>query len=522
MQEEMDLLHQSYFGFGTFSSRKAQISGILDEEEVAKKEDVIETLTEWALLGCKPVNCLMLMIGKLRPFHRSYMKNLERYSRLVGILNYLIVTNEDILSPFGVLSQFIYDPYTSHRDAILRVLSLVRLYGDNKFTIDIEKNQVFHQRAKHMKLIFILLKIGLIEQTREKDETVLGLYVLFLLVKYVHFQLIGGKLLLELNRLLRPGGFFIWSATPVYNYKKIPEDFKIWEAMKKLTKSMCWEVKSVSIEKVNKIGVAVYQKPTSNECLERRLQNDPPLCNESVDPNAAWKIPLQACIDKIPIIASERGSKWPEKWPSRIEKPPYWLLSSQIGVYGKAAPEDFIVDHEHWKRVVTKSYMSGLGINWSFVRNVMDMRAVYGGFAAALKDMNVWVMNVVSIDSPDTLPIIYERGLFGIYHDWCESFSTYPRTYDLLHADHLFSKIKRKCNMMGLVAEVDRLLRPEGILIVRDKVETMNEVESVVTSMHWEVSLTYSKDKEGLLCVRKTMWRPKDIEALKYAIDQPF
>jgi hypothetical protein len=54
------------------------------------------------------------------------------------------------------------------------------------------------------------------------------------------------------------------------------------------------------------------------------------------------------------------------------------------------------------------------------------------------------VFNVVNIDAPDTLPIIYERGLFGIYHDWCESFSTYPRTYDLLHADKLFSKIKER------------------------------------------------------------------------------
>lgn len=70
---------------------------------------------------------------------------------------------------------------------------------------------------------------------------------------------------------------------------------------------------------------------------------------------------------------------------------------------------------------------------------------VVSRFAAALRDLNVWVMNVVSIDSPDTLPIIYERGLFGIYHDWCESFSTYPRTYDLLHADHLFSSLKKRC-----------------------------------------------------------------------------
>lgn len=58
--------------------------------------------------------------------------------------------------------------------------------------------------------------------------------------------------------------------------------------MTKLTKAMCWELIAVNKDKVNKVGVAVYQKPISNECYEGRPQNDPPLCNESDDPNAAW------------------------------------------------------------------------------------------------------------------------------------------------------------------------------------------------------------------------------------------
>jgi hypothetical protein len=71
-------------------------------------------------------------------------------------------------------------------------------------------------------------------------------------------------------------------------------------------------------------------------------------------------------------------------------------------------------------------------------------------FAAALRDMKVWVMNIVPVDAPDTLPIIYERGLFGMYHDWCESFSTYPRSYDLVHADNLFSKLKYRSDHLSL------------------------------------------------------------------------
>lgn len=40
-------------------------------------------------------------------------------------------------------------------------------------------------------------------------------------------QLAEGILLLELNRVLRPGGYFVWSATPVYLKKEA--DVKIWE-----------------------------------------------------------------------------------------------------------------------------------------------------------------------------------------------------------------------------------------------------------------------------------------------------
>ncbi|KAH9717362.1 putative methyltransferase PMT26 [Citrus sinensis] len=322
----------------------------------------------------------------------------------------------------------------------------------------------------------------------------------------VPWHIEGGKLLLELNRVLRPGGFFIWSATPVY--QKLPEDVEIWNAMSQLIKAMCWELVSISKDTINKVGIAVYRKPTSNECYEKRSQQQPPVCSGSDDPNAAWHVPLQACMHKVPEESLERGSQWPEQWPARLEKTPYWLLSSQVGVYGKSAPEDFTADYEHWKRVVSKSYLNGMGINWSTVRNVMDMRSVYGGFAAAMKDISVWVMNVISIDSPDTLPIIYERGLFE--HELCY--------LPLPSAEVAMLSGPCRCNLVAVVAEVDRILRPEGKLIVRDDVETINELESMVKGMQWEVRMTYSKDKEGLLCVEKSMWRPKELETIKYAI----
>ncbi|KAK9073144.1 hypothetical protein SSX86_007467 [Deinandra increscens subsp. villosa] len=333
----------------------------------------------------------------------------------------------------------------------------------------------------------------------------------------VPWHIEGGKLLLELNRVLRPGGYFVWSATPVYQNKS--EDVEIWEAMSKLTKAMCWELVVINNDKLNEVGAAIYRKPTSNDCYENRQQNDPPLCESKDDPDAVWNVKLEACMHKVPVDESVRGSKWPETWPQRLESPPYWLKASDVGVYGKPAPEDFTTDYDHWKHVVSKSYLNGLGIDWSSVRNVMDMRSIYGGFAAALRDMKVWVMNVVPLDSPDTLPLIYERGLFGIYHNWCESFSTYPRSYDLLHADHLFSDVKKRCKLQSLMAEVDRILRPGGNLILRDNVETIAEVETMAKSLNWKIKLTYNKDNEGLLCVEKTLWRPTEVETVPYAIE---
>jgi len=61
-----------------------------------------------------------------------------------------------------------------------------------------------------------------------------------------------------------------------------------------------------------------------------------------------------------------------------------------------------------------------LGLGTPQYRNVMDMNALYGGFAANLMASNdpVWVMNVVPTSVPNTLSAIYDRGLVGVLHDW--------------------------------------------------------------------------------------------------------
>ena len=64
---------------------------------------------------------------------------------------------------------------------------------------------------------------------------------------------------------------------------------------------------------------------------------------------------------------------------------------------------------------------------------------------------------------------------------------------------------------MPLIAEVDRIVRPGGKIIVRDDSVTTSEVESLLKSLHWEVRLTFSKDQEGILCAEKSEWRPEKL-----------
>jgi Putative S-adenosyl-L-methionine-dependent methyltransferase len=91
-------------------------------------------------------------------------------------------------------------------------------------------------------------------------------------------------------------------------------------------------------------------------------------------------VPLQTCMHKVPTDPTVHGTQWPQEWPQRLVKVPYWLKgSSRTGIYGKEASQDFQSDYEHWRWVVINSYLNGLGIDWSTIRNVMDMRAAYGG-----------------------------------------------------------------------------------------------------------------------------------------------
>lgn len=96
----------------------------------------------------------------------------------------------------------------------------------------------------------------------------------------------------------------------------------------------------------------------------------------------------------------------------------------------------------------------------------------------------------------------------------CEAFSTYPRTYDLLHAWTVFSDIEKKgCSAEDLLIEMDRILRPNGFVIVRDRRPVAEFIKKYLTALHWESvavvdaeSSSDLEDREVILLIQKKMW----------------
>ncbi|XP_058101590.1 probable methyltransferase PMT3 [Magnolia sinica] len=312
-----------------------------------------------------------------------------------------------------------------------------------------------------------------------------------------------GILLLELDRVLRPGGYFAYSSPEAYAQDE--EYLRIWREMSALVERMCWKIAAKRNQTV------IWVKPLTNDCyMEREPGTQPPLCRSDDDPDAVWGVPMEACITPYSQQNQRARGSGLVPWPARLTAGPPRLADFDY------TNDMFEKDTDIWQRRV-KSYWNLLQpkIELDTLRNVMDMKANLGSFAAALRDKNVWVMNVVPEDGPNTLKIIYDRGLIGTVHDWCEAFSTYPRTYDLLHAWTVFSDIEKKgCSGEDLLIEMDRILRPTGFVIIRDKRPAVEFVKKYLTALHWELVALADADgsemdgDEKVFVIQKKLWIP--------------
>ncbi|XP_057795646.1 probable methyltransferase PMT10 [Salvia miltiorrhiza] len=291
----------------------------------------------------------------------------------------------------------------------------------------------------------------------------------------VNWTVDGGILLLEANRLLRGGGYFVWEAEPVYMYEdKLGEQ---WRAMEDLTSNICWEL-------VNKEEyIAIWQKPLNNSCYLSRDPNvQPSLCNTDDNPEDIWHVDVKACITRLPENGYGTNTS---DWPARLHSPPDRLFTIEMDAE-KSRKELYKAD-SRYRNDIVRGYVGAFHLNQMNLRNVMDMKAGYGGYAAALVDFQFssWVMNVVPVSGPNTLPVIYDRGFIGVMHDWCEPFNTYPRTYDLLNAAGLFSVEQRRCNITNIMLEMDRILRPGGRVYIRDITAVIEQLEEIAKAVGW-------------------------------------
>ncbi|KAK6930606.1 putative S-adenosyl-L-methionine-dependent methyltransferase [Dillenia turbinata] len=304
-----------------------------------------------------------------------------------------------------------------------------------------------------------------------------------------------GLCLLEIDRVLRPGGYWVLSGPPI-NWKIF---YKGWERqavdlqkeqndLEDLARRLCWKKVSES----NRI--AVWRKPTNHvHCIKKiKTWKSPRFCADN-NPDAGWYEKMNACITPLPKVSDvhDVAGGALEKWPKRLNAVPPRIKSGKTeGTSIKAFKEDY----QLWEKRLSHYKLILKSLFTSKYRNIMDMNAGFGGFAAALSKSPVWVMNVVPSDTKNnTLGIIYERGLIGTYMNWCEAFSTYPRTYDLLHASGVFSMYMDKCDIQDILLEMYRILRPGGAVIIRDHIDVIVKVIDIMERMRWKGKISHSE-----------------------------
>jgi hypothetical protein len=128
------------------------------------------------------------------------------------------------------------------------------------------------------------------------------------------------------------------------------------------------------------------------------------------------------CLPRVELVNSS-ASGVVGKWPKRLGAVPPRIASGETKwISIQTYKNDSLIWEKRVNLYIT--YLSNSS-NGNY-RNVMDMNAGFGGFAAAMSKYAVWVMNVVPANvTNNTLGIIYERGLVGTYMDWLVSIERY-------------------------------------------------------------------------------------------------
>ncbi|KAJ1291275.1 hypothetical protein BS78_02G304200 [Paspalum vaginatum] len=250
-------------------------------------------------------------------------------------------------------------------------------------------------------------------------------------------------------------------------------NYKGWQRTKKDL-----EAEQNRIEEIAEL--LCWEKVSEKEsCPSRQDESTVQMC-ESRNPDDVWYKKMKACVTPLPDVKdeSEVAGGAIKPFPGRLNAVPPRIANGLVpGVSSQA----FQKDNKMWKKHVKAYSTVNKYLLTGRYRNIMDMNAGFGGFAAA-------------IESPK----------------YSVAFSTYPRTYDLIHASGLFTLYKNKCSMEDILLEMDRILRPEGAVIVRDDVDILTKVNSLAQGMRWNTKMVNHEDgpfvREKILYAVKQYW----------------
>ncbi|CAH2045603.1 unnamed protein product, partial [Thlaspi arvense] len=289
-------------------------------------------------------------------------------------------------------------------------------------------------------------------------------------------------LLLEVDRVLKPGGYFVLTSPTNKAQGNLPESKKtsISTRVDELSKKICWSLTAQQDE------TFLWQKTADSGCYSSRSQSSIPLCKDG--DSVPYYHPLVPCISGTTSLKPEEFFEDTQVWRSALKN--YWSLLTPL------------IFSDHPKRPGDEDPLPP----FNMIRNVMDMNARFGNLNSALLDegKSAWVMNVVPVNARNTLPIILDRGFAGVLHDWCEPFPTYPRTYDMLHANELLTHLSsERCSLMDLFLEMDRILRPEGWVVISDKLGVIEMARALASRVRWEarvIDLQDGSDQRLLVC----------------------
>ena len=73
------------------------------------------------------------------------------------------------------------------------------------------------------------------------------------------------------------------------------------------------------------------------------------------------------------------------------------------------------------------------------------------------------------------------------------------------------SHLHGRCTLVDLMVEIDRILRPEGTMVVRDAPEVIDRVAHIAGAVRWKPTV-YDKEpeshgREKILVATKTLWK---------------